>query len=125
MLATLRGRIRQVGADHCLLEVNGVGYEVLLPLTALEKLSRTEGEVLLYTYLHHKEDTMALYGFLDPEEKALFTQMITVSGIGPKTALAIPFRALNRPIPTAIRRKTPVPSAGSRDRFEKRTTTDP
>jgi Holliday junction DNA helicase RuvA len=89
MLATLRGRVRQVGADHCLLEVNGVGFEVLLPLTALEKLSRTEGEVLLYTYLHHKEDTMVLYGFLDPEEKALFTQMITVSGIGPKTAQAI------------------------------------
>ncbi|NLY88835.1 MAG: Holliday junction branch migration protein RuvA [Firmicutes bacterium] len=89
MLATLRGRVRQVAGDHCILEVNGVGYEVLLPLTALEKLSRVDGEVLLYTYLHHKDDTMALYGFLDPEEKALFTQVITVSGIGPKTALAI------------------------------------
>lgn len=89
MLATLRGRVRQVAGDHCIFEVNGVGFQVFLPLRALEELSRTEGETLLHTYLHHKDDTMALYGFLDPEEKALFTQAITVSGIGPKTALAI------------------------------------
>ncbi len=89
MLATLRGRVRQVAGDHCILEVNGVGFQVLVPLRALEKLSQAEGEVLLYTYLHHKEDSMTLYGFLDPEEKELFTQMITVSGVGPKTALAV------------------------------------
>lgn len=89
MLATLRGRVRQVAGDHCIFEVNGVGYQVSLPLTALEKLSRVDEEIMLYTYLHHKEDTMALYGFLDPDEKTLFTQVITVSGIGPKTALAI------------------------------------
>lgn len=89
MLATLRGRVRQVAGDHCVFEVNGVGFQVFLPLRALEELSRAEGEVLLYTYLYHKDDTMALYGFLDPEEKALFTQALTVSGIGPKTALAI------------------------------------
>ena len=113
MLATLRGRVRQVGADHCLLEVNGVGFEVLLPLTALEKLSRTEGEVLLYTYLHHKEDTMVLYGFLDPEEKALFTQAITVSGIGPKTAAI--FSYSYRPIQRdpGGRYRYPLPGAGA------------
>lgn len=89
MLATLRGRVRHVADDHCILEVNGVGYQVLVPLNALEKLSQAEDEVLLYTYLHHKEDTMNLYGFLHLEEKNLFTQIITVSGVGPKTALAV------------------------------------
>ena len=89
MLATLRGRVRQVAGDHCILEVIVVGFQGFLPLRALEELSRAEGEVLLHTYLHHKDDAMALYGFLNPEEKALFTQAITVSGIGPKTALAI------------------------------------
>jgi len=89
MLATLRGRVRHIAGDHCILEVNGVGYHVLLSLAALEKLSHAEEEVLLYTYLYHKEDAMTLYGFLHPEEKNLFAQVITVSGIGPKTALAI------------------------------------
>src|SRR5690554_6501992 len=66
-----------------------MGFQVFMPLTALEELAQTEGEITVYTYLHHKEDTMVLFGFLHPEDKGLFEEIITVSGIGPKTALAV------------------------------------
>lgn len=89
MIATLSGVVNQVGADFCLLDVGGIGFQIYMPLTALEELATVEGRITIQVYLHHREDAMTLYGFLKPEEKRLFTQIIGVSGIGPKTALAI------------------------------------
>ena len=60
-----------------------------MPLNSLEELTRCDEEVIIYTYLSHKEDAMTLYGFLRPEDKSLFQLIISVSGIGPKTALNI------------------------------------
>jgi len=89
LIATLTGQVQQVTGGYSLINVGGMGFQVFMPLTALEELAQTEGEITVYTYLHHKEDTMVLFGFLHPEDKALFEEIITVSGIGPKTALAV------------------------------------
>lgn len=89
MIATLTGNVADVGGESCIIDVNGVGYRVLMPLPALESLSRTTEPVKIYTHFHLREDGASLFGFLNPEEKTIFEKIIGVSGIGPKTALAI------------------------------------
>jgi len=85
----LTGRVQQVAGDFSIINVGGVGFQVYMPLNSLEELTRCDEEVIIYTYLSHKEDAMTLYGFLRPEDKSLFQLIISVSGIGPKTALNI------------------------------------
>jgi Holliday junction DNA helicase RuvA len=89
MIATLTGKIDSVSGESCIIDVNGVGYQVLMPLTALEILSRETGPVKIYTHFHLREDDASLFGFLTPEDKVIFEKVINVSGIGPKTGLAI------------------------------------
>ncbi|HOJ78826.1 MAG TPA: Holliday junction branch migration protein RuvA [Bacillota bacterium] len=89
MIATLSGVIDSVSGESCIINVNGVGYQVFMPLTALESLSRENGTVKIYTHYHQREDGVSLYGFLSEHDKAIFEKIITVSGIGPKTALTI------------------------------------
>lgn len=89
MIATLRGHAVTISADSCILEVQGVGYQVFMPLSALDELRRLSGEVLIHTYQYVREDALVLYGFLHPDDKSLFIQVISVSGIGPKTGLAM------------------------------------
>ncbi|HHU51641.1 MAG TPA: Holliday junction branch migration protein RuvA [Firmicutes bacterium] len=89
MIAMLTGRVQQVAGDFSIINVGGVGFQVYMPLNSLEELTRCDEEVIIYTYLSHKEDAMTLYGFLRPEDKSLFQLIISVSGIGPKTALNI------------------------------------
>ena len=89
MIAALTGRVAEAFGGCCLLDVNGVGYEVQVPLPALEELARSEGEVRLYTYLHLREDGVQLFGFQTLEEKRVFERLIGVTGVGPKTALSI------------------------------------
>lgn len=89
MIASLTGKVIGVSGGACLLEVNGVGYEVRIPLPALEDLAQAPGEVRLHTYFHLREDGAQLFGFLTAEEKQVFERIIGVSGIGPKTALSI------------------------------------
>ena len=72
-----------------MLDVNGVGYLVAASSAALRKAPVGEGEVVVETYLHVREDALQLYGFADAAERELFTQLLTVNGIGPKVALAI------------------------------------
>jgi Holliday junction DNA helicase RuvA len=87
MIARLRGKAVGRGPEGLLLDVNGVGYLVHATPRAL---ARAEGEeAVVETYLHVREDVMALYGFADGEERELFVQLLSVSGIGPKVALAI------------------------------------
>jgi Holliday junction DNA helicase RuvA len=89
LIATLRGQVNSVTSDSAIIEVHGVGYLVHMPFPALEELRRRDGEVFIHTYQYVREDIISLYGFLNPEEKALFIQVIGVSGIGPKTGLAM------------------------------------
>ena len=93
MIGYLRGIVREVDTEGCIIDVNGVGYAVYCSkrtLTDLEpKLAHDAGEVVLHTRLIHREDTLDLYGFLHKEEKHLFNLLITVSGVGPKQAIKI------------------------------------
>jgi Holliday junction DNA helicase RuvA len=87
MIASLEGRVAAVHADHLVLVVNRVGYRVYLPSSALRQ--NIDDELFLYTSLVVREDSMTLYGFLTAPEQDLFETLITVSGIGPKLAIAI------------------------------------
>lgn len=89
MIGMLTGKVAYVENGACLLEAGGVGYEVLVPTTALAELAQATGEVRLYTHLQVREDGLQLFGFLSPDEKRSFERLIAVSGVGPKTALAI------------------------------------
>lgn len=89
MIATLTGNVVEVGGESCIIDVNGVGYRVFMPLPALETLSRATEPVKVYTHFHLREDSASLFGFLTIEDKGIFEKVIGVSGIGPKTALAI------------------------------------
>lgn len=89
MIALLTGKVESVGGESCILDVNGVGFQVFMPLSALETLSHETETVKIYTHFHLREDGASLFGFLNPADKTLFEKIIGVSGIGPKTALAI------------------------------------
>lgn len=89
MIATLTGKVDCVTGDSCILDVHGVGYRVLMPLPALEILSRESEPVKIYTHYHLREDGASLFGFLTQEDKNIFEKVIGVSGVGPKTALTI------------------------------------
>jgi holliday junction DNA helicase RuvA len=88
VIARLRGRAVARRSDGLILEVGGVGY--LLQVTPAALRAATDGEeVTLETYLHVREDALQLYGFADGEERELFEHLLSVSGVGPKVALAI------------------------------------
>lgn len=91
MIGYLRGRVRQLTPDYVLLEVNGVGYEVVCSGAAFSRLSGVksgeEGE--LYTYMQVKEDGVALFGFADLQEKSLFLKLTSVQGVGAKMAISL------------------------------------
>ena len=88
MISRLRGKPAGRSADGLVVDVGGVGYLVAATPSALR---RAEGsaETVLETYLHVREDTLQLYGFADVSERELFVHLLTVSGIGPKVALAV------------------------------------
>ncbi len=89
MIAYVKGIVEEVTQNSAVLDVGGIGYEVLIsPDTASRMQGRGE-EAKLFTYMYVREDQFALYGFLSKEELALFKQLITVSGIGPKGGLSI------------------------------------
>ena len=83
MIAAIRGVVIARGADHVVVETNGVGYKVFVPRHP------SRDEVLLHTHQVVREDAQALYGFETREELALFDLLIGVSGVGPKAALSI------------------------------------
>lgn len=85
MIGYLKGKIIERGADRAIIEVGGVGYDVSLP----GNLKISGDEVELYIHTHVREDILALYGFEGREELNFFRSLLSVSGIGPKVALAI------------------------------------
>ncbi|MCI5779362.1 MAG: Holliday junction branch migration protein RuvA [Lentisphaeria bacterium] len=89
MIGMLTGRIADRDFSSCLIDVNGVGYEVAIPLSTFDKLPPGEATVRLYIHTAVREDAIALYGFATPEEKKLFQQLIQVSGVGGKLALNV------------------------------------
>lgn len=89
MIATLTGRILFKTLDRAIVDVGGVGYEVFLSTDSLVRLPEKGGEVFLHIHTNVREDAITLFGFLEEQEKELFLVLRTVSGIGPKVALAI------------------------------------
>src|SRR5213079_448919 len=88
MIARLRGKPVANTPEGLVLDVNGVGYLVHATPTAVRKGDSAD-EIAVETYLHVREDTMQLYGFADRRERELFVQLLAVSGVGPKVALAV------------------------------------
>lgn len=85
----IKGTLVQKGDNYLVVDANGVGYMIYTSLTSLADVGETGRNVTMYTYLHVREDVMDLYGFATIEEKNMFMHLISVSGVGPKAALAI------------------------------------
>lgn len=88
MIAYIRGKLTYIQDDVVIVDVGGIGYEIICgnPFAFQASLNT---EVFIYTYHHVREDTQSLYGFKTEDEKYLFTKIISVSGIGPKSGIAI------------------------------------
>lgn len=109
MFASVRGVVSSIGVSHVVVESNGIGYEILVPTGAA--LSAVVGsEMLFHTTVIPREDEWLLFGFLDIESKQLFSVLRSVSGVGPKTALAVLSTLTSAEIDDAV-------SAGDAERF--------
>jgi holliday junction DNA helicase RuvA len=89
VIAYLRGRILDKQPNRLVVDVNGVGYDVFVPLSTFYGLGDAGSDVALRIHTHVREDALALYGFATPLEQDLFERLISTSGIGPKLALAV------------------------------------
>jgi Holliday junction DNA helicase RuvA len=89
MISLLKGILREKTPLTLTIEAGGVGYDVLVTQQALEQSSSVGEQCEIWTRLIVREDSMTLYGFATPAERALFDQLVAVSGIGPKSAIAI------------------------------------
>jgi Holliday junction DNA helicase RuvA len=89
MIAFVKGELDTVLEDRIVVDNQGVGFEILVPMSVISELPPVGNSVKIYTYTHVKEDVLALYGFLTRDELEMFKLLITVNGIGPKGALSI------------------------------------
>ena len=89
MIAYISGLLVSKSPNVIVVDVQGVGYQIFIPLSTFYHLPEPSKTISLYVYTHVREDALQLYGFLKPEEKAVFLQVLGVSGIGPKLALNI------------------------------------
>ena len=90
MITSIQGLLTAATPLHAIIELNGLGYEVNIPVTTAEKLPQTGSAVKLHTHVIYREDAQTLYGFATPAERDFFRLMIEhVSGVGPKSALTI------------------------------------
>jgi Holliday junction DNA helicase RuvA len=89
MIAVLRGSISEKTPSRVIVDVAGVGYDVLVPLSTFYVLGEPGAAVTLRIHTHVREDVIALYGFTTRLEQELFERLISISGVGPKLALAV------------------------------------
>lgn len=87
MIAYLRGLLLEKHPGQLIVDVQGVGYEVTIPISAYSSLPEKGSEVRLHIHTHVREDAFSLFGFIAAGDKAVFEKLITVSGIGPKLAI--------------------------------------
>ena len=119
MIAFLRGQILEKHPNRVTVDVHGVGYDVFVPLSTFYGLGDAGGEVTLRIHTHVREDALLLYGFSTLLELDLFERLISISGIGPKLALAVLsgiepselIRALER---SDVSRLTAIPGVGKK-----------
>lgn len=89
MIGRLRGTLAEKQPPHLILDVNGIGYELEVPMTTLYRLPALGEPVTLHTHLVVREDAHLLYGFAEKRERELFRELIRLNGVGPKLALAL------------------------------------
>lgn len=89
MIAALTGKILSKSSDRIVVDVLGVGYEVFVTTDNIARMPDSRGDVFLHVHTQVREDAITLFGFLEHEEKELFLILKSVSGIGPKLALAM------------------------------------
>jgi Holliday junction DNA helicase RuvA len=89
MIASLRGRLAEKEPNRIIIDVGGVGYDVAVPLSTYYRLGEPGSDVALRVHTHVREDMLALYGFSTALELQIFERLISISGIGPKLALAV------------------------------------
>ncbi len=89
MFAYLKGNLAFKNNENAVVDVGGVGYSLQIPFSTYRLLPDIDNEVKLYTYMAVREDNISLFGFFLNEEKRLFEQLISVSGIGPKLAVGV------------------------------------
>ncbi len=88
MISFVQGEVVERGAAHCVVAVGGIGLRIAMSTTAIASLPHEGDSVRVHVHLHVREDELSLFGFTSAEEKRLFELLITVSGVGPKVALA-------------------------------------
>ncbi len=88
MIARIKGRVDEIKPTELILDVNGIGYRLRIPISTYEKIHDQEN-IKLEVYTLHKEDQFLLFGFHSKGEKELFTLLLGISGIGPSMALSI------------------------------------
>src|SRR5437867_9230917 len=89
MITSIHGILEACRADQAIIRVGGFSLRIFAPSSTLHRLNETGKEVTLHTHFHVREDGMALYGFAGEEERDAFEQLIAISGVGPKVALAL------------------------------------
>ena len=119
MIAQLRGIVARSAGNYVVLDVNGVGYKVNVPLTVIEGLPPADQTLTLITHTQVREDDISLFGFLDESELKVFELLLTVSGVGPKVALGLLSALTANDLAQAIssddvRTLTKVPGVGAK-----------
>ncbi|HQC54204.1 MAG TPA: Holliday junction branch migration protein RuvA [Clostridia bacterium] len=89
MISSLTGKLIQTNEDSVIIDINGIGFNVIVSKNTLEKFSSVNSVVTIYTHLVVRDDSLDLYGFSSAEEKKMFLNLITVSGVGPKLGILI------------------------------------
>lgn len=102
MIANIKGKIKYIRSGAVIVDVQGIGYKVFTTPYTLGKIAGSVEDVEFYIYTHVREESLALYGFLNLEELEIFELLISISGIGPKAGLGILTVASPKTIRTAI-----------------------
>ena len=89
MYAYIKGTFVSVRGDNIVIENNGIGYKIYMPLLLQGRIGHIGDDVCVYTYHYVREDVIALYGFPEPEDQDMFELLLTVSGVGPKSAISV------------------------------------
>jgi len=119
MIAFLRGRVFDKHPNRIIVDVNGVGYEVHVPLSTYYDVGDAGAEIALRVHMHVREDALQLYGFITPLEQVLFERLIGISGIGPKLAIAVLSGIDSRELVVSVQRAdvarlTSIPGIGKK-----------
>lgn len=89
MIAYVRGLVEEIGEDYVIIDNNGIGYYISMPMNEIENLKKQKGVVKINTYHYVREDSIDLFGFLDKEGLNMFKMLLNISGVGPKAALSM------------------------------------